>query len=1083
MQKTYGPINQISFLKKRRLIIRNRSKNITNLTIASFLIFIISTFHLSAQNYKFHNFKQEDGLPQPYVYSLIQDSQGYLWVGTGDGLSRYNGFNFENYSVNDSLADNFITCSISEGESLWFGHMNGNLTYFDGREMHPFNLSKLNLSTITNFSTNPDGTVWASTFYDGLLKLDKTQNKIKQYTFNSHINIFSFSFIDANSVLVCTDSGLKYCQINESGQIKIIQTITEIPESKVNCIQKMRNKQGFYISTENDGIFQLSFRNNIFKVSKIKAPDDIKSKNIQYLFEDSQSNLWLATFGNGLIKMTFSATGEFTTIDYFNKIYKFEAENVKTIFEDREGNIWVGNYGEGLTQISTKAFTVFRFDNSLYSNNILAIYSDQNYRWIGTENGLVKMDQKTDKILKFYGNGNGLPKDAVTAIYSNISKELWIGTEKNGVFRLDVVNDKINKVSIGNGELENSVNCISGNKSQVWIGTKKGLCCINLKNPDVKWYTISQGGLPHNFINCLYEDKKGRFWISTRSSKLAYIEDGKVIKVPLNITGGTLILGPITEDNESRIWVGSNGYGAFRIEADSVANFTVKEGLYSNFCYSLISDSQNNIWVSHNGGLSRIRTSDFSITALHQFEGITDNYQFNANTVNKDQQQRLLFGANKGIIVYDPDLKNKNLQAPVLGITSIRINDEEKNYKEKIILSPGKYRIKINFIGISLKDPDLVTYQYQLEGFDQWSEITKNTSITYNNLEEGEYNFILKASSGDGIVTEFPLKMSIIIEKPIWKKWWFYLITASLFFSLMYTYIKRREYKILKEKAKLEQLVTERTHEIQTQKNEIEAQRNLINLKNLHITASIRYARNIQTALFPPIDLINKLLPDNFILNQPKEIISGDFYWFTEKDNKIIFSVADCTGHGIPGAVMSILGISLLNEIVKIQGITSSNAIVAALRERVIDSLKQSRKDSPTNDGMDIALCSLDPQLKKIQFTGSINDLVYIRNHQINKVNADRFSISSIHDDMLPFTMKEIDYKEGDILYLFSDGYKDQFGGSQNKKFMVRQFYAILLEIHELPMQTQKEILLKRLKAWMEGYEQTDDITLIGIRL
>ena len=257
----------------------------------------------------------------------------------------------------------------------------------------------------------------------------------------------------------------------------------------------------------------------------------------------------------------------------------------------------------------------------------------------------------------------------------------------------------------------------------------------------------------------------------------------------------------------------------------------------------------------------------------------------------------------------------------------------------------------------------------------------------------------------------------------------------------------------------------------------------MIDKKNADITSSIRYASHIQNAVLPPIELIDKLLPDNFIFNKPKDIVSGDFYWLAEKDHKIVFTVADCTGHGVPSAFMSILGITLLNEIVNVEGITRSDAIVMKLREGVIHSLQQSRKDISTLDGIDIALCVLDQHQKTIQYTGGMNDLVYIRDGKLEVLKADHLSVCVLLEDSGPFTMKEIDYKKGDILYLFSDGYQDQFGGNQGKKYLSNNFYDTLLEIHELPMISQKEILEKKLYEWMKDTIQTDDITVMGIRL
>jgi serine phosphatase RsbU (regulator of sigma subunit) len=202
-----------------------------------------------------------------------------------------------------------------------------------------------------------------------------------------------------------------------------------------------------------------------------------------------------------------------------------------------------------------------------------------------------------------------------------------------------------------------------------------------------------------------------------------------------------------------------------------------------------------------------------------------------------------------------------------------------------------------------------------------------------------------------------------------------------------------------------------------------------------------------------------------------------------EKDNKIVFVVADCTGHGVPGAFMSLMGITLLNEIVNIQGITRSDAIITKLRESLINSLQQSRKDIPTSDGIDISLCVMDRQQKRIQYTGGMNNLILIRDGKLEVIRGDRSSVCVVYDNSDPFTMKEIDYRKEDVLYLFSDGYQDQFGGEHDRKYFIHRFYTLLLDIHRKPMVKQKEALEANLKEWMRDNVQTDDITVMGIRL
>jgi ligand-binding sensor domain-containing protein/serine phosphatase RsbU (regulator of sigma subunit) len=1076
-----GPQRLLSELcGKKEIVLKLLTSGISKFKLVV-LFFIFSSYAFS-QDYNYRNFNSEDGLTQSYVYSIVQDVHGYLWICTDDGLFRYDGFKFENIPITDTLADSYVTRCVSDGESVWFGHYNGGLSYYDGKKIQTFKISQIN-SQVTYFAKSPDGGLWASTYYDGLFELDNDVGVAKHSAFKDKTTIISFSFITENEILVGTNSGLLYCKLSESGEIDIIQTVSEIPVSKITGIRQMRNKSGFFIVTENDGIFQLKVHDKELGVKKINANTEFDFTGLQDVYEDSRSDLWLCSKGNGLIKASYSESGNLSNPVFFNRAAGFVSDNVQTVFEDREGNIWSGNFGHGLTLITPKTFAVEKIINPVFGSSIFSIFFNQKFKWIGTENGLIKIDQLTGKPVKFYGTGNGLPKDTVTSIYSKDGNDFWIGTGKHGVFRMDAEMGKILKYPIENGVLENSITVINGRGDLVWIGTKKGLWSINTGNNEKKWYSINKGGLPHNSISSLFIDSKDKLWVTTPSSILSYIQDGKIIKIPLNSPKGNLTLGPITEDTDSRIWVGSNGNGVFIIQPDSIANLTMKEGLLSNFCYSLKSDNQNNIWVGHRGGLSRIRTTDFSIKPVRNFDGSTDTYHFNLNAVFKDSFGKIWFGSDKGIVSYDPSVADPLKSPPVLGITSIRINDEVVEISDRIILPPGNYKIRIDFLGINLKEPGLVNYQYMLEGYDQWSEISKNTFITFPRITEGNYKFILKASSGEGEVTKTPVTIDFTVKKFLWKRWWFYPGIILLIFTFTFIFIKRHIHLLQTDKRKLEAKIVERTSEIQFQKDEIELQRDLIDEKNENITSSIKYARHIQNAVLPPLEFINKLLPGNFILSRPKDIVSGDFYWLAEKDNKVVFTVADCTGHGVPGAFMSLLGITLLNEIVNIHGILSSDAIISRLRERIIQCLQQSRKEITTSDGMDMALCVLDRKKNKIQFTGGMSDLVYVRESELFVVKGDRTSICASDTCSGIFTMKEIDVKKGDVFYLFSDGFQDQFGGDHDKKYLSRKFYSSLLEIHELPMLKQKEVLEIKFNEWMKDYVQTDDITVMGIRL
>jgi serine phosphatase RsbU (regulator of sigma subunit) len=292
--------------------------------------------------------------------------------------------------------------------------------------------------------------------------------------------------------------------------------------------------------------------------------------------------------------------------------------------------------------------------------------------------------------------------------------------------------------------------------------------------------------------------------------------------------------------------------------------------------------------------------------------------------------------------------------------------------------------------------------------------------------------------------------------------------------------------------------VKERTIEIEEQRDVVISQKNRIEKINTEITDSINYAKYIQSSILPKTEQLESYLGEHFVLYKPKDIVSGDFYWISNIDNKTIIAAVDCTGHGVPGAFMSMLGIALLNEIVNKEYITHPGVILRRLRKEVIHSLQQKGERGEQKDGMDIALCTLDFVNMKLQFAGANNPLYLIRNSNLEKVGVCRCELSrddrlyeikgdlmpiGIHDRMDNFTLHEIEIYKGDSFYLFTDGYPDQFGGPNYKKFGYRQFRELLLKSHSKTMPDQKTSLEKVFNEWMGINSQIDDILVVGFRI
>ena len=266
-------------------------------------------------------------------------------------------------------------------------------------------------------------------------------------------------------------------------------------------------------------------------------------------------------------------------------------------------------------------------------------------------------------------------------------------------------------------------------------------------------------------------------------------------------------------------------------------------------------------------------------------------------------------------------------------------------------------------------------------------------------------------------------------------------------------------------------------HEVVTE------QRDQISTKNEKINSSIKYARRIQKAVMPSADYLNKILPDYFIFNKPRDIVSGDFYWVGQNNNKLIVVAADSTGHGVPGAFMSMLGISLLNEVTGKDIKIGAAMILNELRTKIKISLKQTGEKDEQKDGFDMAICLIDLEKRKMEFAGAYNPLYLIRGNKLIEIKADKMPVGIHIKEKKNFTTHETDLQSGDHIYLFSDGYTDQFGGEKNQKFKAKRFKDLLLNIQGESLELQKEKLSETFENWRGKEEQVDDVLVFGVKI
>ena len=477
---------------------------------------------------------------------------------------------------------------------------------------------------------------------------------------------------------------------------------------------------------------------------------------------------------------------------------------------------------------------------------------------------------------------------------------------------------------------------------------------------------------------------------------------------------------------------------------------------------------EKSLWYQSNHAWNRIpEVSLYRSNLLKLFNKVKAVQDFNSNEtwlINNNQIYQIKES-------YDPG------EEEIFNVYFSRISGKEK-IPYPLSLPEIDYSnssLKISFSAPYYLSPSNTEYSYRiLEINDKWSDWTINASIEYPVLPPGEYNFQVMARNLIGQHSEIQT-LHFKIKPPFWQTTVFFILLGIVILILFILIIHFREANLQKAKRILENKVKIRTQEIEEQKNEIAEQKK-------SITDSIEYARKIQSAAIPSPLKMKELLPEHFVLFKPRDIVSGDFYWIGEVQSTIILVAADCTGHGVPGAFMSMLGISFLNEIVNRQELTSASEILNALRRLVKDTISKEGEEERRSDGMDISLCMIDKKKNILQYAGAFNPLYLIRDNELTIIKGDKMPIGMFTRET-SFTNHVINIQKSDCFYISSDGFIDQFGGADCKKYLSKNFKSFLLKIHQQPMSKQLEMLKNEFNTWKGPFSQLDDVLVIGFRV
>lgn len=1045
------------------------------LSVISFYFFLlfIAGNSVYSQIYKFQKYGVAEGICHPFVYSVNQDINGFLWAATGTGLCRYDGFHFTPAPA-DSLMEAYAGVSFRDSKgNLWFGHSNGTISFYDGKRFRTISVPG-NSSNVNGFVQDKGGNILALTQSSGLIRVDGEGNAaLLSKPFQGRL-CYAINLTSRNELLIGTDEGVdiyryseKTDEINQTGKIR------NLPVTKVQAIYNPDRTNFFYIGTEDAGFYKVSLTGNSgFKVENPGKILGIEYENIQSIFRDLDNTLWVSTFGKGLIRVLFNRNGAIKDAVYYNSQNGLGNDFIKNVFQDREGNIWVSTYGNGLAVMVDESFTFFDYSRYIGRNVLsVAFYPDGYY--LGGEKALLRVTSHLRKEMSIIGRREGLPEDNVTALLYSDNGTLWIGTGHHGVFMLLPGQSTVSQFFRAENSLGNFVSSLALSGNYLYVGTKNGVYGINYLNKNVKQYSTSEG-LPHNNIHQVFADSRKNVLVATKSSSLFSLKGDihhRLDNVEIEFTC-------IAEDMDGNIWAGTNGSGVFKFTGNGFDYFSMKtSGLKSDYCYAMTSDNAGNIWVGHRLGLSRINAKSGLVKTYGPEAGIDGD--INNNAIVENASGNMLFGTSTGLISYESSKVNRRNLAPVINITSVQISDKEYDFSKRIVLPYSVYKMRIEFIGLSFSDPEQVTYRYKLEGFDiDWSEPSTSRTAVYSRLTDGDYSFRVIACNSDGKCNEVPLVLQIRIKKPFWKAWWFIsLMVVALIFGVYFIIIvrerKQKEFQLY-----LERMLDERTREVREQKEEIE-------IKNRDITDSINYAQRIQASILPSVRKLQQHFTGSFVYYAPRDIVSGDFYWFDQipGTSKFIIVCADSTGHGVPGAFMSMIGTTLIKDICNRPDVTSPADILNILDEEIKATLNQNLEGERPNDGMDIIVVELDVATNSLRCSSAMRPFIVYRNGEQMYFKGSRNSIGGQVREEKVFDMVELQLTKGDLIYMFSDGYPDQFGGPHGKKFKMVRLRNLLRDIYEKPMEEQYNYVKSNFELWRGELPQIDDVLFMGIRI
>ena len=866
----------------------NKKINIILILVCIFSCLKISTSYANIrESFNFKNITIEDGLSQSTVETIYQDSKGYIWIGTNDGLDRYNGYEFKHYKHDkydkNSIANNYIVDIIED----------------------------------------KNGYIWVSTI-GGLSRINPDKDEIKNYYSKedsgnlSNSNLWQILCTKDNRLIASTIDGLNVYDKNKDKFTRILYKEGELPSQYIYSLEEDLYGH-IWVGTDN-GLVELDKDLNIVK----SYHDTIGDSDVYNVYDDSKGNIWVCTLDNGLFKINLD---DKRVENYKNNNSKISipSNNVRDIISDSEGKLWIAT-DKGLCTFDYEREEFITYNKKLYQSNsliddeIFCLLKDSSgLIWIGTYSGISRFNPNSNfthfKLDPY--EDNSISGNVIHGIYEDDDKTLWIGTNESGV-------NIINGESIKHLNKENSnivsdlIEDITGFKNYIFIGTNEGLSVLVKNDKTAKNYTITnyttKDGLPSNKIRSLFIDSKGYLWIGTNKGlaildtnnnkiiDITYILDemgvsDKFIRAVYEdskgnyyigcfLEGGLIKINPntkeykiyknienddssisnnsiryINEDLYGNILVGtSHGINILNLSTDKFNHYTEKDGLINNTIYGILVDKNNGIWMSTNAGISKLSTEDATFKNFTITDGLQSN-EFNGRACFKSKDGNMYFGGINGFNVFNSQDIELSTFEPKVIFDNFEINGTNKKDISNIKFKSNENNIKINFFTNDYKNTKTTQYYYKLEGLENEWNMTNSNSLVFANLGSGDYTLKIKTITQHGVMSD-ESSVHFTINPPIWRSNY----AICIYLILIIISILRYMHKV----NTLDRLVNEKTNKLrkEMEKNE-QLFKKVLSLEQNKNNYFVNLSHELRTPL-NVLSSINQLIKeftkkDNFI--------------------------------------------------------------------------------------------------------------------------------------------------------------------------------------------------------------------------